>query len=102
MTPIRHVLGLDNDAPICLGCVVALGGKPIHDVESATRRVCEHCGRSRICFVVDEFTWPATRGLGAPRTAVGPLPTQDSPPGENGRHASPEPQETATQREGPP
>ena len=60
MNPLRHVLALDDDAPICSFCATALGGKPVPGVATASARPCGHCGNIRACFAVRDYAWPAT------------------------------------------
>lgn len=59
MTPIRNVLALDNDAPICAPCTTALGGTKVTSLVPAFDRICGHCGNIRPCVAVGDVTWPA-------------------------------------------
>ena len=122
---IRPVLAHDNDEPLCTNCARALGGVAPTDGDIslvATVRfvACCICNVWYPCIAIGDWAWPTICGLAprrydpddyaplenalsAPRTAVGPPPTHGgSPQGDDGRHATPEPQETAFQREGPP
>jgi hypothetical protein len=93
MTPLRHVLALDNDAPICAPCTAALGGT--HETAIPIfARVCGLCGGIRLCAAVGALTWPSSlvrpdlygptqrNAPGAPVAAVSSDPSQGSHPGE--------------------
>lgn len=58
-TPIRSILALDEDAPICAPCATALGGKPHDKIATVTARPCGHCGNIRECVAVRDYAFPA-------------------------------------------
>jgi hypothetical protein len=60
MTPLRSVLALDEEQPICADCATALGGRPVFKILTVTARPCGHCGVIRECTAVRDYEFPAS------------------------------------------
>lgn len=57
----RPVLALDDDAPICMVCVRALGLRGRRLAATFSTRRCEHCGELRACATVGDYDPPGTQ-----------------------------------------
>lgn len=62
MNPIRHILGVPDDGPVCTECTDAYRGRPrlTFPPTPVEIRVCGSCGQIRACRRVDSHEWPAS------------------------------------------